>query len=226
MEFLEYLKVALALLIVVVAYFLSEIYDKRGVNSVLAVGAWVSLCVCLHLFQGVPGSAISMILLMPVLYGLASFVLLRFLDKHLDRSKEGVKYCMLSVMTLFLALLMKLVASPWFWFFKIGLLSFVFVFLITGVILLIGGSKAKTTRIHGDIVAISSLIFNLYFLQVTGGLLMIFSDFNLEICIFLLILGILGSVSMYVNKQTLQSLGWSVLLGLSLATISDFLITL
>ncbi len=201
---------------VVVLFFLMELFafdrKKKGVSSLLSVGAWVCLCLSLHLFQFFSKQTVVLMEVVMLAYLLICRIVVYFINRRESNTADGLKYCMLSILTLFLALVMNIVSAPKF--VLLGIKSFVAVFFFIGLILLLFQKERDVTqRLHGDIASISALLTNLFMLQCTGGALVVVSDFNSAICMFLLVLGLVGTVAMYVNKYTLTSLGFSVLVG-------------
>lgn len=201
---------------VVALFFLMELFafdrKKKGVSSLLSVGAWVCLCMSLHLFQFFSKQIVVLMELVLLVYLVVCRIVVYFVNKREDNTSDGLKYCVLSILTLFFALAMGFVSAPKF--VLIGIKSFVAVFFFVGLFLLFfQKDRSVTDSVHGDVASLSALLTNLCMLQCTGGALVVVSDFNSVICMFMLVLGLVGTVAMYVNKYSLTSLGVSVLLG-------------
>lgn len=212
---------------VVTLFFLMELFafdrKKKGVNSLLSVGAWIGLCLSLHLFQFFSKQIVVMMELVLLAYLIVSRVVIYFINKIEDNTVDGLRYCVLSILTLFFVLAMDFVSTPSFVLF--GIKVFIAVFFIIGLILLsFQKNRSVNERVHGDVASISALLTSLFVLQCKGGALVVVSDLNSSICLFLLILGLVGTVAMYVNKYTLTSLGFSVLVGFVSAISIAFIV--
>lgn len=226
MDLSQLFKAPLYICVLLAVFVLMELFSfdrkKKGVISLLCVGAWVISCMSLHLFQFFERGMIVMQMIILFSYLVLSRIAIYFINKDLTNVSDGVKYCLLSVISLFFILAMKFFGAPKF--VLVGIYSFLFSFIIFGVVLISQKEKDVNNSLHADIATLSALIVNMFFLQLTGGALVVVSDFNTSICVFTLFLGCVGTVAMYVNEYTLTSLGMSVLLGLGSGFVSTFLV--